>query len=166
MRPRAPHHHASETNNTDETTTRRRRARGSYQQGTLDIDVPRTCTRCGLAKPVDEFSPSTFAKSGYQSYCRQCGLVISRISKGVHPADADRVCPDGQRCEICDGDGGNRGLFFDHDHATGRFRGWLCHHCNAAIGHLGDDPARLRSAAAYVERSSVIHPGASATTTT
>lgn len=43
-----------------------------------------------------------------------------------------------------------------HPHAPGRycprcFRGMLCLQCNTALGLLGDDPARMRAAADYVE---------------
>jgi hypothetical protein len=38
----------------------------------------------------------------------------------------------------------------DHDHATGKFRGWLCSRCNGAIGMLKDDPALADAAAAYL----------------
>ena len=41
----------------------------------------------------------------------------------------------------------------DHDHATGEVRGMLCFPCNAAIGHLRDDPRVVRAAAAYLERA-------------
>ena len=41
----------------------------------------------------------------------------------------------------------------DHDHATGTVRGLLCFPCNAAIGHLRDDPQIMRRAAAYLEEA-------------
>lgn len=44
-------------------------------------------------------------------------------------------------------------LSIDHCHTTGKVRGILCSHCNRAIGLLGDDPATLRRAADYLERS-------------
>lgn len=41
-------------------------------------------------------------------------------------------------------------LVVDHDHATGRVRGLLCHSCNVAIGHLRDDPLLAFRAADYL----------------
>jgi len=43
-------------------------------------------------------------------------------------------------------------LAVDHCHTSGKVRALLCHKCNVGIGSLGDDPERLRRAAAYLER--------------
>ena len=42
---------------------------------------------------------------------------------------------------------------FDHCHATGKFRGWLCYNCNIGIGKLGDDIPGLMQAVDYLKRS-------------
>ena len=39
-----------------------------------------------------------------------------------------------------------------HDPATGGVRGILCFSCNNLLGDVQDDPARLREAAAYLDR--------------
>lgn len=60
-----------------------------------------------------------------------------------------------ERCENCDGppNGRGNGFYLDHDHTTGRFRGWLCSTCNSGIGKLGDSIEGVRRALAYLERS-------------
>jgi len=44
-------------------------------------------------------------------------------------------------------------LAMDHDHRTGQFRGLICDPCNRALGFAGDDPARLRALADYLEQT-------------
>lgn len=59
----------------------------------------------------------------------------------------------GGTCAICKSpDPKGKGKFHvDHCHSTGRVRGLLCHACNLALGHMHDDPVRLREAALYLE---------------
>ena len=46
-----------------------------------------------------------------------------------------------------------RRLCVDHCHATGVVRALLCDRCNMGVGHLGDDPERMRRAADRIEQS-------------
>lgn len=59
------------------------------------------------------------------------------------------------KCGICrtDKPGGKGDFHVDHCHATGTIRGLLCHGCNVSLGHFKDDPALLRAAAEYLERT-------------
>lgn len=44
-----------------------------------------------------------------------------------------------------------RKLGVDHNHKTKKIRGLLCLKCNAALGHMRDNPKLLRIAATYLE---------------
>jgi len=61
----------------------------------------------------------------------------------------DCICP--KNCDICDKQPENERLYFDHSHATGQFRGWLCRHCNSALGLVSDSPEILRKMIEYLE---------------
>lgn len=53
-------------------------------------------------------------------------------------------------CECCGQPPSKKGLHNDHDHESGKFRGWLCSNCNTGIGKLGDSIAGLERAIAYL----------------
>lgn len=54
------------------------------------------------------------------------------------------------KCMICDTTS-KRTLAVDHDHATGKVRGLLCHHCNKGIGQFFDNPELLLNAIEYLQ---------------
>jgi hypothetical protein len=56
-------------------------------------------------------------------------------------------------CDVCGSPGyGQQGIVFDHDHATGMFRGWLCNSCNVVLGYVQDNAERLLKLALYLEQ--------------
>jgi hypothetical protein len=77
--------------------------------------------------------------------------AVQRKARGA--PIATRPVP--EHCENCgrlpNGQGGT--MHLDHDHKTGKFRGWLCQSCNVGLGHLGDSIASLQSAIAYLIRN-------------
>jgi Recombination endonuclease VII len=46
-------------------------------------------------------------------------------------------------CEACKEPPDYRGLVWDHCHESSHFRGWICHPCNLALGHVRDSTYRL-----------------------
>jgi len=90
-----------------------------------------------------------------------CILLRSRSDaarKGHLPCD---LTPEELRetytdsCWICGAREGNEkyALQMDHDHKTGKFRGWLCSKCNRGLGHFNDRPDLLVNAAIYLENT-------------
>lgn len=55
-------------------------------------------------------------------------------------------------CESC-GDPFMGTPHVDHDHSTGRARGYLCLGCNTGLGNFKDDPVRLAAAIAYLQKA-------------
>ena len=51
-------------------------------------------------------------------------------------------------CEICEENGK---IVFDHNHNTGKFRGWICGKCNVAIGMVSEDTDKLFRIIKYLE---------------
>jgi hypothetical protein len=54
------------------------------------------------------------------------------------------------RCKVCKAECGST-ICLDHCHETGRFRGFICRECNAAISCAFYSPSRLRQLADYLD---------------
>lgn len=78
-----------------------------------------------------------------------------KYSYGMTEADYDQLLvAQGNACAIClrlPEDGQWKRLKVDHNHATGKIRGLLCHHCNVALGHFGDSQILLQHAQHYLQ---------------
>lgn len=75
---------------------------------------------------------------------REKTLFYSRRWHGIVDATGEEKSGS---CEIC-GKHADR-LRYDHCHASGEFRGWLCHKCNVGL-HYAEDPVWLQSALRYL----------------
>jgi hypothetical protein len=103
-----------------------------------------TCAKCGDVRIVRKGTRGTW----------RCYESIRKARKEYnrrHPQKKKRKPRKGvpEFCDVC-GDGGR--ICYDHDHQTGKHRGWLCHRCNTAIGFARDNPTILRGLASYLEK--------------
>lgn len=131
-----------------------RMSEGQRKRWTDGSAVPsgdhRVCKGCG----------DTFERTGFrQIYCTiACQQVAYRIGRfGITPQQYnDMIKRQSNKCALCGLDWHGYSTkpkmpHIDHCHKTGKVRGLLCGDCNTALGRFGDDPVRLRAAAAYLE---------------
>ena len=105
------------------------------------------CRHCGKVKPREEFRlyrRATGDRESRSTSCKKCqrynSVVVEDIRKTAPPMS--------KGCDIC---GKKTKLVLDHCYENKTFRGWLCHHCNLAIGILGDNIEGLERAIRYVK---------------
>lgn len=115
----------------------------------------RRCRVCEQTKPLTQFRKRvTQRKTGvYTTYswvCTKCETQRKRRTKYKIPKSY--VVPDD--CELCGKPLVNtdRGSHFDHDHATGEFRGTICNTCNGVLGFANDSIELLEKAIQYLRR--------------
>lgn len=71
--------------------------------------------------------------------CEICETPLKNHRNTTENRDSSRV-----RCKDMDL------VNIDHCHTTKKFRGFLCHKCNAGLGHFKDRPELLEKAARYI----------------
>lgn len=57
-------------------------------------------------------------------------------------------------CDVCREPPNTSRLFLDHDHKTGKVRGFLCRLCNTGLGAFRDSQTFLQNAAQYLAKQS------------
>lgn len=117
----------------------------------LEADLERQRAYYQAAKPQRLETMAAYAKKSPRTVLKarlKHKYALSVEDYEYMLADQGHVCA---ICKCPNNDG--KRLAVDHDHATGRVRGLLCNPCNLAVGHMKDDPTRLRQAAEYLEES-------------
>ena len=124
------------------------------------VDGKLQCTLCLSWFPPEGFNSN--GKGKRQSRCRSCQQAAQnawrkRVGKGHHaPAEykvtVQEYVYSMNSSEFCITCGSTDRLVYDHCHTSGKFRGVLCHRCNAVLGFVGDDPNLLRNLVGYLEK--------------
>ena len=116
----------------------------------------KTCSKCLVTKPLSDYRiessrnwrvPIEQRRKYYREECKECE---KKLSKQLREAKK-LATPKPTKCECCSKE--TNELVVDHDHQTGKFRGWLCKQCNTGLGNLGDTLESLKLAVEYLERS-------------
>lgn len=140
-------------------------------------NIPTTCKQCGESFARQHIRKQRLCgpcelRDGRDRYYADHGTTLARARTYPyrrkyghhHQHFADMLVAQGMRCIVCQcelrsvggrsKDESTDGIgVVDHCHRTGDVRGIACFKCNAAFGFMGDDPARLRAAADYLERA-------------
>ena len=136
------------------------------------------CSRCQLLKAANDFYKTKTAAAGLQSHCKSCARaydkkhyveVLSKDAKwkagqrararlvkyGVSQEAFDTMLKEqDSKCKVCrTSEPGTKGWALDHNHTTNVVRGVLCQACNKLLGFAKDNPAVLREAANYLDKS-------------
>ncbi len=135
----------------------------------LYIDITQTgddfpkkiCNICHRLLDTAEFAKNQNAKNNRtvrRPSCRECrkkidGKQISLKEKRKWEANKPEYEP--FQCPICQKvtiPGVTSKIVLDHNHNTGKIRGWICDSCNTGIGRFKDDISLLERAIAYLKK--------------
>lgn len=120
------------------------------------------CNICHKLKNTDKFAKNQNAKNNRsvrRPSCQECrkkleGVNISSADKKkwlkVKPVNEPFECPICSKRTIA---GITSKVVLEHDHRSGKVRGWMCDSCNTGIGRFKDDVKLLERAIEFVEQS-------------
>ena len=126
----------------------------------------KTCTLCGLVKPLSSYYTNTMYRDNRDHRCKRCERIRNKLNKSEYRPRLIQRFYDDQNglCPVCDlplelDDQ----IALDHPHSeeamhdihtlAAAMTGLLHLTCNVGLGMLNDGPAVLRRAARYIERT-------------
>jgi hypothetical protein len=133
----------------------------------------KTCKICNIDKHEFDFYKDKSQLDGLTRDCKICrkskeqGYYYKHRDKRVFQAKNSRLkktnaeeitteryssmlVEQENKCGICNTV--MHSPYIDHDHATGKIRMLLCHHCNCLLGNAKDNPNILKSAIEYLKK--------------
>ena len=130
----------------------------TFPHGTSSSYTNHNCRCDACRKAQSQYARSWRASRGpssrhgdYINYGRGCRCEPCRLAWNAYNRQKEKARreapPKGTKCDLCNA---TKRLVLDHDHVTGRFRGWICQKCNLGLGRLGDSIEGLQQAEAYL----------------
>ena len=115
----------------------------------------KTCRKCGRDLPLSCFSRrgEGTVKRRINIDCKECiskeSKIVRELRKSAPPVP--KVC----RCcrKAPDPNSFRNKLQLDHDHTTGKFRGWICDNCNVSLSRAGDTIEGVKNLLTYLEET-------------
>jgi hypothetical protein len=129
-------------------------------KSTGDKQSHKVCDRCFKRLPTSEhFQNNRHKKDNHitkRPSCRAC----RKVKEGVNISSADKTSWKSKRppdfspfqCPICNKTtiAGISKIVLDHNHNTGKVRGYLCESCNTGIGRFDDNAEIIRRAISWL----------------
>lgn len=135
--------------------------------------MEKECRICKIYKYKEEFHKDRNSPDGICYYCKNCANSKARLwhkenkhlvkdarrnswiktRHGISLQEyTERLATQNYECAICGVKLSTSGYFthLDHDHKTGRLRGFLCTNCNRGLGHFKDSVIFLTKACEYL----------------
>jgi len=157
------------------------RWQNQYNRNRFYSDSDKECSDCEEIKPHEEFYSwkNGVGPKNLSWYCKECCKRKGRENHSTYKTRAtfrdakrntyikskygitlddykERLIAQNNKCAICRVElsiGGQK-AHFDHCHATGKPRMFLCTNCNQGLGHFKDNIANLKTAIDYLNAHS------------
>lgn len=123
--------------------------------------ISKTCIRCSVEQPIENFYKNKATKDGKHYYCKDCVQIDNKKRVGVkrekignhdpRPSSlewAQTIIKQDGKCALCDEE--TKRLVADHNHETKEFRGALCDSCNIRLAKLEREEDWTRRAYFYL----------------
>ena len=107
--------------------------------------VSRQCIECQRLRTLKYSQKEETKEKARNARLQKCyGVTLEKLNNATV-------------CEICSvalviGGTGPDSVCVDHDHVTNKTRGFLCNHCNRALGLFKDDSDIVAKAKAYLDK--------------
>ncbi len=117
---------------------------------------PRICKKCRRLLPIDAFERNR--PSVWRSECKECRAYKKAIPAKVR-REYETKHPKPQigeefYCKVCERTitiQTTRDVNLDHDHKTGKIRGYICNRCNTGLGNFDDNITILKRAIEWIK---------------
>ena len=137
--------------------------KSGYDRGKeREPEYRKKCTNCGVEKDKREFdinqiqAGDRIVRRGECKECRKWKKAIPLKNKKIFIKNNPKPKIGSFHCPVCNKIKpvlNNTSVAIDHNHHTGKIRGYICLACNTGIGQLKDDVNILKRAIKWLQKT-------------